>query len=341
MSRAGIAVSLLLALALAGCTPLAADHEQISPDERVVGRLSHVTAENSPKHVAAVKFAAAASERAGGRVEIQVYPNSQLYPDWDELSALLRGDIQFIAVAPSKLIQFDPAWQVFDLPYLFTGFEQVEHLFTSPPGMELRQRLAARGLVALAIWPNGFKQFTNNRRPLVSPADFQGLVFRAQVGQVLQDQFAAVGARAVVSSFNTLYADIERGFIDAQENTLNNIYTRNLQAVQPYLTISDHGFLSYVVIVQGAWWRSLDPERRQALEEGLEEATQWARDHAQAMNEESLERLIKTGRVEVYTLTAAERERLRQAFGPAYRGIERRLGKAFTDQVLKTVAEAR
>lgn len=335
--RRGLVLLMVLTLALAGCAAGPTDHEQVSREERLVARFSHVTAENSPKHLAALQFASAAREKSGGRVEVQVYPNSQLHRDWEELDALRSGAIQFIAVAPPKLTQFDPAWQIYDLPYLFSDFADVERLFYSPLGQEMRQRLEAKGLVALAIWPNGFKQFTNNRRPLAAPEDFHGLVFRAQAGQVLQDQFNAVGARAVVSSFNTLYADIERGQIDAQENTLNNIYTRNLQAVQPYLTLSDHGYISYVVIAQADWWKAVGPARREAMEVALREATGWARQNARAINEESLVKLAESGRVQIRTLTDAERERLRTAFAPVYRGIERRLGGAFMEQVMRTV----
>jgi tripartite ATP-independent transporter DctP family solute receptor len=339
MRRAAAALAVLLALALAGagCVPRTVDYEQISPKERLVARFSHVTAENSPKHLAAVRFAEAARERAGGRVEIQVYPNSQLYRDWEEIRAVQEGAIQFIAVAPSKLVEFDAAWQVYDMPYLFTSFADVERLFNSDLGLQMRKRLEEKGLVALAIWPNGFKQFTNRRNPLVSPADFAGLAFRAQAGQVLQDQFAAVGARAVVSSFNTLYADIETGRIDGQENTPNNIYTRNLPSVQPFLTISDHGFLAYVVITRAAWWKGIDPALKEPLVAGLDEASRWVRENAPAMNEEALAKLTASDRVQVYTLSQLEREELRAAFAPVYQGLESRLGRGFLAQVLSSI----
>lgn len=337
MRRPVAALLLLLALTGAGCAPRIIDHEQISPKERLVARFSHVTAENSPKHLAAMRFAEAARAKAGGRVEIQVYPNSQLYRDWEEIDAVQEGAIQFIAVAPSKLVEFDAAWQVYDMPYLFANFADVERLFNSAVGMRMRQRLEEKGLVALAIWPNGMKQFTNRRNPLVTPADFQGMVFRAQAGQVLQDQFAAVGARAVVSSFNTLYADIEKGRIDGQENTPNNIYTRNLPSVQPFLTISDHGFLAYVVITRAAWWRSIDPALKEPLVAGLAEASGWVREKAPVMNAEALAKLTESGRVQVTTLSPQQRETLRKAFEPVYRSLETRLGRAFVEQVLSAI----
>ncbi len=326
--------ALLLLFLTSACTPMAVDYEQVSRTERMVARFSHVTAENSPKHLAAMRFAEAASERAAGRLEVQVYPNSQLYPDVDELAALQEGRIHFIAVAPSKLVQFDPSWQVYDLPYLFSDFEAVERLFESPVGMQMRQRLEAKGLKALSIWPNGFMHFTNSVRPLVTPEDFQGLTFRVQSAHVLQDQYAALGATAVVSSFSSVYAQLESGRIDGQENTPNNIFSRNLHRVQPFLTVSAHRFLAYVVIAQASWWNALDPEMRSAMESGLTEGTAWARQNAGAMNAESLEKVVASGLVQVRTLTAAERAVLERAFEPAYRAVAARLGAPFLNQVI-------
>lgn len=328
---------LLGALLLTACTPMAVDYEQISPKERQVAIFSHVTGENSPKHLAATRFAQAASQLTGGHVEIRVYPNSQLYKDQEEVGALKDGAIQFIAVAPSKLAQIDPRWQIFDLPYLFRDFADVERLFASQPLMAMRERLATEGLIPLAIWPNGLKQLTNRRRPLLNPQDFQGLTFRVQAGEVLQDQFAAVGAKVVVSPFSNVYADIEQGTVDGQENTLSNIYTLNLQVLQPYLTISDHGYLPYIVLTQAKWWNALDPSVRQGLQEALSSTTAGIRENAVAMNDLALARLRASGNVQIHTLTPEERNALRAAFQPAYQSLARRLGAPFLDQVIAVV----
>jgi C4-dicarboxylate-binding protein DctP len=325
-----------LTLLMTACTPRAADHEQIATSVRMVAKFSHVTAENSPKHLAALHFAQAAGVRSGGRFELQVYPNSQLYRDGEDLVALRNGEIEFVAVAPSKLTDFDPDWQVYDLPYLFSSFSDVERLFNSPVGMKMRDGLERQGMVALAIWPNGFKELTNRRRPLVAPADFAGLTFRVQA-QVLSDQFAAVDARAVLSGFDAVYSNLEHGQVDGQENTLNNIYTRNLTELQPYLTISDHGYLPYVVLVRKAWWQSLDPALRDQVQAGLDDATAWIRDNAQAINEDALKRITESGLVQVHVMTLAEREVLRVAFQPAYRAATTRLGAPFMNEVITTV----
>lgn len=328
---------LLALLLLTACAPRPVDYEQVSPQDRIVVRFSHVTAENSPKHLGALRFAAAARARTAGRVEVQVFPNSQLYKDGEEISALQDGTIHLIAPTASKLAQLDPAWEVFDLPYLFQSFADVERLYDSPVGLAMRQRLEAKGLVPLAIWPNGFKQVTNLRHPLVHPQDFKGLRFRVQAGRVLQDQFQVLGASTIVSSFDSVYAAVQQHAIDGQENTLNNIYTRNLQEVQPYLTISDHGYLAYVVLAQAEWWNSLQPGLRAALQSALADATQWTLANAQSMNDDALAKITASGRVQVYTLSPAERQQLRAAFAPVYQAAADRLGTPFMDQVLAVV----
>lgn len=330
------ALLLVLVLALAaGCTSPAADHEQVSAEQRLVAHFSHVTAENSPKHLAAIRFASAAKQQSAGHIDMQIYPNSQLYKDFEELAALQEGSIQFVAVAPAKLVKFDPAWQVFDLPYLFRAFEDVERLFDSPLTQQMRKRLEAQGLIALEIWPNAFMQFTNQRRPLVTPGDFAGLTFRVQAGEVRQDMYETVAARGVVTPFTAVYAELERGAIDGQENTLNNIYTRNLLEVQPYLTISDHGYLGYVVLTQARWWNGLDQADRRALQAGLQEATQWVRENAEGINREALDRIRSSGRVEMTTLSPEQRMALRKAFEPVYDRVESRLGSDFLRAVIR------
>jgi C4-dicarboxylate-binding protein DctP len=200
----------------------------------------------------------------------------------------------------------------------------------------MRDSLERQGIVALAIWPNGFKELTNRRRPLVAPKDFAGLTFRVQA-QVLYDQFAAVGARAMLSGFDAVYSDLEHGQVDGQENTLNNIFTRNLTELQPYLTISDHGYLPYVVLARKAWWGSLDPTLRDEVEAGLDDATNWIRDNAKGINDDALKRITESGLVQVHVMSPAEREVLRAAFQPAYRAATARLGAPFMNEVLSTV----
>lgn len=335
--RRMLAVMTLLALLAAGCAPRAADHEQVSPQEHLVIKFSHVVAENTPKGAGAQRFAAALRERTGGRVEVQVFANSLLYKDGEELTALKDGSIQMIAPATSKLTPLDPRWGIFDLPYLFAGPDDAQRLFTSKLGLELRQELELQGIVPLVLWPNGFKQFTNRLRPLRTPADFAGLRFRAQPGDVLRAQMGGLGVSTVVSTFDALYASLEKQEVDGQENTLSNIYTRSLHEVQPYLTVSDHGMLAYVVLVNAKWWQQLEPDLREATREAMADATRWVWENAPRMNEEALAKLSAMPRISVHVATPDERRQLRAAMAPAYTQVEQQFGKSFLAQVMEAV----
>lgn len=329
-------MALCAAVMLAACGPRATDHEQVSSRERLVIKVSHVVGVNTPKGEGALRFAQAMKERSGGRVEVQVFPNSQLYKDGEEFAALREGAVQLIAPSTAKLVQLHPSWQVFDLPYLFRSFADVERLFTAPVGLEMRQALEEKGYVPLAIWPGGFKQLTNTHRPLVVPADFQGLRFRVQPSPVIVDQIQGLGAHATATGFDSLYASLERRELDAQENTFSNIYTRHLHEVQPHLTISNHGYLAYVVLVDRTWWQGLAPDMREIVRESLAEATQLVRERAAPMNEEALSKLRHSGRAKVRTLSDVERHALRDALQPVYQKAAERLGKGFVDKVVST-----
>jgi tripartite ATP-independent transporter DctP family solute receptor len=340
MKRA-LALLTLLFLFAAGCTPRAQDHEQVSPRERLIIKFSHVVGENTPKGAGAQRFAQAMKERTGGRVEVQVFANSQLYKDGEELTALKDGSIQMIAPSTSKLTTLQPEWAVFDLPYLFAEPEDAQRLFTSRLGLDLRQGLEARGFLPLVLWPNGFKQFTNRMRPLERPEDFRGLRFRVQPGTVLPAQFSGLGAFSTVATFDALYAALEQQEVDGQENTLSNIYTRSLHEVQPYLTISDHGLLAYVVLVNARWWQGLEPDLREEIREALAEATRWVWENAPRMNEEALAKLSAMPGLSVHGATEEERARLRAAMAPAYAQVEQQFGKEFLSRVLESVRTGR
>ncbi|HEY8342390.1 MAG TPA: TRAP transporter substrate-binding protein [Calditerricola sp.] len=317
-----MAVALLVVLT--GCVGTGAlpyDAEQEGLDARIVIRFSHVVAEHTPKGQAARRFAELVHRYTGGRVEVRVFPNAQLYSDEDEIEAVRRGDVELIAPATAKIAHEFPEWQVFDLPYAFPDEEAVERVMDGPIGQRLLAGLARDNLVGLAIWDNGFKQMTSSVRPLRRPEDFRGLVYRTMGSPVLDEQFRLLGAHPVHVPFDRLYAALERGAIDGQENTLSNIYTRRLYEVQRYLTLSNHGYLGYVVIANRDFWESLPPDIRLQVQRALDETTAWLRRYARAANAEALEMLKRAGRMEIHVQTPQERDAWRQAF----RGLEQRM----------------
>jgi C4-dicarboxylate-binding protein DctP len=191
----------------------------------IVIKFSHVVATDTPKGQAAERFKALAEKATNGRVKIEVYPNSQLYKDKEELEALQLGAVQMLA--PS-LAKFGPLgvkeFEVFDLPYLFPNKEALYRVTEGPVGKSLFAKLDTKGIVGLAYWDNGFKVMSANK-PIRMPADFKGLKLRIQASKVLDAQMRALGANPQVLAFSEVYQALQTGVVDGTENPPSNMYT--------------------------------------------------------------------------------------------------------------------
>ncbi len=321
---------------ISGCSKRVVDMEQVSPDEKIVIKFSHVVAESTPKGLAAQRFASLVKERTGGRVEVQVFANSTLYKDGEEIQALQSGAVQMIAPATSKLSSISPQWQVLDLPYAFLDVQAVHRAIEGELGRKLFDSLKQNNMIGLAFWDSGFKQMTNSKHPLVKPADFEGLSFRVMINSnVLKRQFERLHAKPVEVTFDDLYRHLEAGLIDGQENTITNIYSRNLFKVQKYLTLSDHGYMGYAVIANARFWESLPPDIENVLEETLEEVTVWEQQQALKMAEEDLQKLKFTCGMNVVELTEDEKKEWQRVLRPLYNEFRQVLGDELIDLVLE------
>ncbi|MCI1696224.1 DctP family TRAP transporter solute-binding subunit [Aneurinibacillus aneurinilyticus] len=288
--------------------------------DAIVIKFSHVTSADSVKGKAAQKFADLAAEKTGGKVKVEVYPSSQLYGDKEELDALVSGNVQMIAPSVTKMVKLDPRWQYVDMPFLFKDREHSLKFFQSDLAKQLLngEQLVGNDIMGLAFWENGFKQFTNNKKPLKAPADFKGLKFRAQAGKVLEGQFKALGAGSATIPFGDTYAALQQGTVDGQENTYNNMDTQKYQEVQKYMTISNHGRLDYAIFVNKSFWDGMPEDVRTKVEEALKEATEYEWKLAAEDNDKSYENLKNSGKMEITELTDAERAELEKALQPVY-----------------------
>lgn len=318
---------ILLLILLSACQDqYPADHEQLSSDERIVIRFSHIVGENTPKGLAARKFAELMDERSNGFVEVQVFPNGYLYKDGEEMDALLKGDLQMIAPATSKLTTHVPEWQVMDLPFAFKSPEEVHAFLEGRHGQEMLEKLESKGLYPLSIWDNGFKQMTNKSHPLIEPADFEGIKFRIMPSPVIKDQFLQLKSTTQSASFNEVYQLLEQSVIAGQENTFSNIFSKGIHSQQRYLTISNHGYLGYVVLINNEFWEGLPPEVQTLIHEVMSEITIWERQIAKKLNQENQVDLENCQCVEIHSLTDEEKRRWEDAFKPVYERFINRFG---------------
>lgn len=303
-------------------------------------KFSHVVAPETPKGKGAEKFKELGEKYTNGKVKIEVYPNSTLYKDKEELEALQLGAVQMLAPSASK---FGPIgvreFEVFDLPYLLPNKEAAKKVLDGPVGQRLLKLLEPKGMIGLAYWDNGFKLMSANK-PLRLPEDYKGLKFRIQSSKVLEAQFRALGAIPQVLAFSEVYQALQTGVVDGQENTASNMFTQKMHEVQKYTTLTNHGYLGYVVIVNKKFWDGLPADIRGQLEKAMTEATEYANTISGKENTEALDEMKKSGKTEIITPTAAENAAMRKAMDPIYTEMAGRVGKSLIEEVMKASGTA-
>lgn len=301
----------------------------------IVIKFSHVVAQDTPKGKAAEYFKKLAEERTKGKVQVQVYPNSQLYKDKEELEALQLGAVQMLA--PS-LAKFGPLgvkeFEAFDLPYIFDNYAELHKVTQGPVGQQMLSKLDSKGIKGLAFWDNGFKQFSANK-PLKTPADLRGQKMRIQSSKVLEAQMRAVGAIPQVMAFSEVYQALQTGVVDGTENPVSNFYTQKMHEVQKHMTMTNHGYLGYAVIVNKKFWDGLPADVRTTLEGAMKDATKYANQVAEQKSNEDLEAVKKSGKTQVYIPTAAEKTAWKQAFVPVHKSMEGRIGADLIKSIYK------
>ncbi len=290
-------------------------------------KFSHVVAPDTPKGLAAEKFKALAEKLTNGRVKVQIYPNSQLYKDKEEIEALQLGAVQMLAPSLSK---FGPLgtreFEVFDVPYLFPDKAALYRVMDGEIGRSLFAKLESKGIHGLAYWDNGYKQLHSNK-PIRKLADIKGQKLRIQSSKVLDMQMRALGASPQVLAFGEVYTALQTGTVDGGENTLSNIYTQKMHEVQKHIAISDHGYIGYGVIVNKKFWDGLPVDIRTSLTQAMKEATGYQRQVAQQENDRALAGIRAGKKTEIYVLPEAERKEIQKALGSAYPKFEALIGR--------------
>jgi C4-dicarboxylate-binding protein DctP len=301
----------------------------------IVIKFSHVVATDTPKGLASEFFAKRAAELTKGKAKVEVYANSQLYKDKEEMEALQLGAVQMLA--PS-LAKFGPLgvkeFEVFDLPFIFDDYKDLHKVTQGPIGKQLLDKLDAKGIKGLAYWDNGFKSFSANK-PIRTPADMKGMKLRIQSSKVLDEEIRALGGVPQVMAFSEVYQALQTGVVDGTENPISNLYTQKMHEVQKYLTITEHGYLGYAVIVNKKFWEGLPADVRGQLEQAMKEATDYANKIAKEQNDLDLEAVKKAGRTTVYVPTKDERMAFKKALLPVHKTMESRIGADLIKSIYK------
>jgi len=320
------------AIAVAALGATAAQAQAQAP---IVIKFSHVVATDTPKGKASEFFAKRAAELTKGKVKVEVYANSALYKDKEELEALQIGAVQMLA--PS-LAKFGPLgvkeFEAFDFPFIFDDTADLHKITQGAVGAGLMAKLEPRGIKGLAFWDNGFKSFSANT-PIKSAADMKGKKFRIQSSKVLEEEIRSVGGIPQVMAFSEVYQALQTGVVDGTENPISNFYTQKMHEVQKHLSITNHGYLGYAVIVNKKFWDGLPTDLHAQLEQAMKEATVYANKIAQEENDMALEGVKKSGKTAVYVLTKDERLALKKAMAPVHLKMADRVGKEILQTIYK------
>ncbi|NLA89287.1 MAG: TRAP transporter substrate-binding protein [Alcaligenaceae bacterium] len=319
MKKTFKALALPLALSVAGFIGTA---QAQSP---VVIKFSHVVAETTPKGQGAILFKEKAEERLGDKVRVEVYHNSSLYGDGQEMDALLSGDVHLLAPSLAKFEHFQKKIQVFDLPFIFNDLEVVDRFQQSEAGQGLLKSMEDKNITGLAYWHNGMKQLSANT-PLRVPRDARGLRFRVQASNVLEEQFKALRANPRKIAFSEVYQSLQTGVVNGAENPYSNIYSQKMHEVQKYITESNHGIIDYMVITNSTFWNGLDADIRKTLEEVMAEVTVEVNKLAKELNDNDKQKILDAGTTEIIYLTPEEREQWRKAVLPVWKKFEDEIG---------------
>ena len=291
----------------------------------VVIRFSHTAAEDSAKGRAAEYFKGLAEERTHGRVRVEVFANSTLYGDKDELEALQLGAVQMLAASLNNFSVLGVReFEAFELPYLFQDYEALHRVTDGPVGAALLATLEPKGIRGLAYWDNGFKQMSANK-PLRLPDDLKGLRMRIRYSSVSEAQMRAVGVSPRVLAYADTFAALQSGALDGTEHTASFLYAERLYQVQKYVTLSDHGYLGSAVVVNRRFWEKLPSDIRAALEGAMRDATRFANESARRANDDAIEALKRSGTTVVITLTAEEKAAWKRAFMKVHRDSQGRI----------------
>jgi C4-dicarboxylate-binding protein DctP len=318
-----------------GAVALALPMTAVAAPAPITIKFSHVVAANTPKGQAAMYFKKLAEERTKGRVKVEVYANSQLYKDNEEMPALELGSVQMLAPSLAKFAPLGvKEFELFDLPFIFDNYQELHKVTQGPVGQKLLKKLEPKGILGLAYWDNGFKVMSANK-PLKTPADFRALKMRIQSSKVLDAEMRSMGAIPQVISFSEVYQALQTGVVNGTENPPSNLYTQKMYEVQKYVTVSDHGYLGYAVIVNKKFWNGLPADIRSILEGAMKDATTYANEVAKKDNDEALALVKKSGRSQIITLTPQERHVWKKTMDKAHKEHMNRIGADLVKEVYR------
>lgn len=296
-------------------------------------KIGHLESDQQSRHIHLVKVGELVKERTNGAVEFQIFPSAQLGSQREMTEGVQLGTLE-ATVSPAAFIGgFNPTVSILDIPFLLPAdADTAQKLRDGPFGEALLESFSTKGVVGVALWPNGLKNFTSNK-PLDNLDSFDGQKFRVMDSKILIEQFDALGASAIALPFGELYTSLQTGVVDGQENPLDTIQRMKFHEVQKHLVISEHGAMEDVAMFNPIWWNSLPEEYQAIITDAFKEVIPELRAHKAKAVETALA-VIKEGDISVRVASEDEKAALRdKMYDKAKAAYIQRAGDAGTELI--------
>lgn len=301
----------------------------------IIVKFSHVAASDTPKGQAAEFFKKRAEELTKGRVKVEIYANSTLYKDKEELEALQLGSVHMLAPVAGK---FGPAgvkeFEVFDLPYIFPDDNALHRVTRGPIGASLLKKLEPRNMVGLTYWDAGFRVLSSNK-PIRSPEEAKGQKIRINASKVNQAIMRSIGALPQTMAFSEVYQALQTGVVDGADGNLPNLYTQKQYEVQKYVTMTNHTYSGYVVVVNKPFWEKLPDDIRGQLQAAIKDATDHNDKVTEEDNSKAMSAIKASGKTQIHVPSAAEKALWMKTMLPVQDEMAGRIGQDLIDAIRK------
>lgn len=307
--------------------------------QEIKARFGTSLPDEHPQTLGARKFAELVSAKSKGRIKITVYSSAQLGSDQQMQAALRGGTQEFTAPSTATLANLVKEFGVFGLPFSFASEKQADAVFDGPFGQRILAKLPERGLIGLAYWENGFRNFTNSRRPIVKAEDMAGLKVRTMQNNIYIDLFNGLGANAVPMPVNELFGALETRAVDAQENPFTVVYAQKFYEVQKYLSTTYHAYDAQVLIASKKFWDRLSDADKALMQEAAREATLYQRQASRDLNAKARAALVKEG-MQVNEISDAERQHMREKLQSVVAKYQKIVGEETANEFFAAIAKA-
>ena len=300
-------------------------------------RLNHTLPSVSIRQTHAELFRDAVSKASGGRVEVQIFPAGQLYRnDQDAIKALRSGSVEGAMVTTGDLSLFEPSFNIYEAPFLYRDYAQIDAVIDSPVGKTVFDRLERLGLKALAHTNAGSAALLTRPRPVRTVEDLKGMRLRASAGQIQIKAFDLLGVSSIQLPFPDVPPSLERGVVDGLVSTPAAAASAKLGEITKYVTWTRHQLFPPVVVINLAWWNRLPQDVRDNIQTAMVEFTREARRINLDAEKQAMDALRKQGAT-VIELSAAGQQGFRAKLEPIYAELRQRIGAELYDRALKVI----